>query len=148
MQAKVPDWNLIRDRARVMPESAFQFVREGLALTVRHLHGPDADADGDGPGRHVTGQQLSIGLCDLARQRYGLLAPTVLAQWGVRRTNDFGLIVYALIDRGELRCNDDDRLDDFDDVCDFAQVFSPESILGLKLGPRPALRGRTSRPSN
>lgn len=147
MQAKVPDWELIRDRARVIPDVAFQFVREGLAFTVRHAHGPDPDQDPEGPGRHVTGQQLSLGLCDLARQRYGLLAPTVLGHWGIRRTRDFGLIVYALIDRGELRCNDDDRLEDFDDVCDFAEVFSPESVLGLKSGPRPALRNRSSRPA-
>jgi uncharacterized repeat protein (TIGR04138 family) len=147
VQAKVPDWERIRERARVFPEPAFQFVREGLAHTVRTIHTEAAASELASPSRHVSGQQLALGLADLAKQRYGLMAPVVLSRWGIRRTMDFGLIVYALIDRGELRSSDQDRLDDFESVFDFAETFSPQAMLGLKCGPRPALRDRSGRPA-
>jgi len=61
-------------------------------------------------------------------QRYGLLAGTVLARWGVKRTDDFGTIVYAMIDRGELRASDRDSFEDFKGVFDFAETFASVQI--------------------
>jgi uncharacterized repeat protein (TIGR04138 family) len=92
---------------------------------------------GDGPGapgnaspisvkdetRHVSGQQLCLGLRDLAIERYGLLAHTVLARWGIRKTDDFGALVYAMIERGELRGGSADRPEDFVGVYDFREAF-------------------------
>ena len=72
---------------------------------------------------HVTGQQLCLGLRELAIQRYGLLAKTVLHKWGVRKTDDFGTIVYAMIDRAELRSSDRDSIEDFAGVYDFDEAF-------------------------
>lgn len=119
------DWPTIRSRASAFPEEAFDFVREGLKHTARSVHGETSENPGEEPDerRHVSGQQLCLGLKDLAMQRYGLLARTVLSRWGVRATEDFGLIVYALIDRGELRAGERDSLEDFKNVFDFAQVF-------------------------
>ncbi|NBU17305.1 MAG: hypothetical protein EBS48_09925, partial [Actinobacteria bacterium] len=46
-------------------------------------------------------------LCEAARlyglQQYGYLAPTVLAAWGIRSTDDFGAIVFNMIDIGQMR---------------------------------------------
>lgn len=125
------DWDAIRRRAGTYGDGAFDFVREGLAHTVQTLHGVD---EADDPNqaqpteksRHVSGRQLCLGLRDLALQRYGLLAPTVLRRWGVRKTDDFGVIVYAMIDRGEMKCSEDDRFEDFRDVYDFHEAFAPE----------------------
>lgn len=119
------DWPSIRDRASQFPEEAFDFVREGLRHSVQTLHGKLDDIDGPpDERRHVTGQQLCMGLRDLAITRYGLLAKTVLHRWGVRKSDDFGTIVYAMIDRGELRSSDRDSIDDFKGVFDFAEAFS------------------------
>jgi uncharacterized repeat protein (TIGR04138 family) len=125
---------------------AYQFVRDGLSHTVEQVHGR-ADAAPPTESRHVSGQQLTLGLLDLAKQRYGLMAPVVLNKWGIRRTGDFGLMVYAMIDAGELRHSDEDRLEDFEGVYDFDEVFTPEAVLGIKSGPRPALRDRSGRPT-
>ena len=55
--------------------------------------------------------------------RFGLTARTVLSHWGVSRTQDLGDIVYHLIDVGLLVSQPQDRLEDFDDVFDFAEAF-------------------------
>jgi uncharacterized repeat protein (TIGR04138 family) len=88
---------------------------------------------GEAPGgpsesRHISGQQLCIGLRDFAIRRYGLLAGTVLTRWGVQTTEDFGTIVYALIDREELRASDRDTIEDFKAVFDFAEAFGSLSL--------------------
>jgi uncharacterized repeat protein (TIGR04138 family) len=79
-----------------------------------------------GPERvnlHVSGQELCWGLRDLAVKRWGLLAKTVLRQWKVKRTEDFGRIVFALIDEGKLRKQAGDSIDDFRNVYDFDEAF-------------------------
>ena len=80
------------------------------------------------PSRHVTGKDLCLGLRDMAIERYGQLAPTVLRRMGLRRTADFGTLVYAMIDRGEMRISDDDTIGDFRDVYDFDEAFSAANL--------------------
>jgi uncharacterized repeat protein (TIGR04138 family) len=74
--------------------------------------------------RHVSGQQL----CEAARlyglQQYGYLAPTVLATWGIRATDDFGAIVFNMIDIGQMRKTKADRREDFCGVYEFADGFT------------------------
>ncbi len=125
-------------KAAAFPEEAFQFVREGLQHTVKVLHGAEPAAaklaDPYEPSevldesRHVSGQQLCLGLRDMAIERYGLLASTVLNHWGIHRTDDFGVIVYRLIERGELRASDNDTLTDFRGVYTFDQAF-PRTLM-------------------
>src|SRR4051794_3476807 len=52
--------------------------------------------------RHITGRELCEGARELALRHYGLLAITVLGQWGIRSTSDIGEIVYSLIASGDL----------------------------------------------
>jgi uncharacterized repeat protein (TIGR04138 family) len=72
----------------------------------------------------VSGQQL----CEAARlyglQQYGYLAPTVLATWGIRATDDFGAIVFNMIDIGQMRKTKADRREDFQGVYEFAEAFT------------------------
>jgi uncharacterized repeat protein (TIGR04138 family) len=122
------DWDAVRLRARQFPQEAYQFVREGLAHTVKSIHGklPEGPSAAD-HNRHVCGQQLCMGMRDLATLKYGMLAKTVLSHWGVRSTDDFGTLVYALIDRGELRSSEQDTIEDFKSVFDFVDAF-PDAI--------------------
>jgi uncharacterized repeat protein (TIGR04138 family) len=136
----------LRARAALFPEAAFDFVREGLAHTAGEIHGTPAAGGHAGAAaakvakaadaspsesRHVSGQQLCLGLRTLAIQKYGLLARTVFRRWGIRRTEDFGVIVYAMIDRGEMRTSENDSLQDFRAVFDFDEAFSPAHACGL-----------------
>lgn len=103
------------------PIDAFEFVREGLSFTVQQVHD---DPENLSPEQcHVTGEQLCLGLRDLAARKWGLLAPTVLARWGIRGTLDFGRIVYALVDNHYMKKQPTDSLEDFRDVYDFNTAF-------------------------
>ena len=109
------------------PIEAFHFVREGLSFTAEKVH-DDAEAL-DEAERHITGQQLCLGLREFAIDRYGLLAPTVFAHWQVSRTDDFGRIVFAMIGQGLMSKTDSDTLEDFRAVYAFEEAFSREELL-------------------
>ncbi len=51
------------------------------------------------------------------------MAKSVLEQWGIRSTQDFGSIVYNMIEIGLMRNSPDDRREHFDNVYDFHEVF-------------------------
>ena len=76
--------------------------------------------------RHVTGRQLLEGIKQLARDRYGRMAKTVLASWGVTKTDDFGAIVFNLVGAGMMSKTEEDRVEDFSGVYDFDDVFLDE----------------------
>jgi uncharacterized repeat protein (TIGR04138 family) len=121
------DWQEILGSAGPYPLEAFNFVREGLGYTVEQVHRNIEDlAELE---RHINGQQLCLGLRDFAIDQYGLLAPDVLAHWGIRRTDDFGRIVFAMIEAGLMSKTDEDCVDDFRGVYDFMEAFSREELL-------------------
>lgn len=124
MNGSTLDWPAIRSRAAEFPEEAFEFVREGLKHTViQSGEKPPKGAAAGEDRQHVSGQQLCVGLRDLAIKRYGLLARVVLGRWRIAKTDDFGTIVYAMIDRGELRASPNDSINDFKGVFDFVGAF-------------------------
>jgi len=73
--------------------------------------------------RHVTGQELSRALKDIAIERWGYLARTVLEHWGIHGTQDFGRIVFALVDNHILSKQPTDSIRDFERVYDFDEAF-------------------------
>jgi uncharacterized repeat protein (TIGR04138 family) len=73
--------------------------------------------------RHVTGRELAWACRDFAQQQFGLLAPVVLGHWGISRTEDFGRIVYTLVEVGLLVTQPGDSESDFEGVYQFAEVF-------------------------
>jgi len=115
------DWGNIQRKAGPYPLQAFAFVQEGLRYTVESIRANEPDLPEH--GRHVSGQELCIGLRDYAIKQYGLLARTVLERWHVRRTEDFGRLVFALVDAGLMSKTDEDSLDDFKGVFEFDEAF-------------------------
>ncbi len=73
--------------------------------------------------RHISGEELCDGLRKLAIARFGPMAKEVLNFWGVRGTEDFGNIVFNLVDAGLLLKTERDRIDDFIGVYDFDEAF-------------------------
>jgi uncharacterized repeat protein (TIGR04138 family) len=73
--------------------------------------------------RHITGAELAWACRDFAREQFGLLAPHVLAHWGISRTEDFGRIVFTLVEVGLLVTQPGDVESDFEAVYDFADAF-------------------------
>lgn len=101
------------ERDNRYPERAFLFVLAALEYAQGKLE----------QRRHLTGGELALACRDFALEQFGLMSSTVLAHWGVQRTEDFGQIVFLLIDAGLLARQPSDRIEDFDQVYDFAEVF-------------------------
>ena len=94
-------------------DAAFEFVHDSLRLAH----------DRAGREGHVRGAELLDAFRDLARREFGPLARTVLASWGVHRTDDVGEIVFRCVEAGEMGRTDDDSPDDFRAVYEFDDAF-------------------------
>ena len=93
---------------------AYEFLLQGLSFTQKKLK----------KTAHVSGVQLARGLRDYAVNQYGALASRVLSYWGINQTQDFGNIVYNMIEKKLLAKTKEDSLLDFDAVYDFKTAFS------------------------
>ena len=129
--ADVPDHPRSRqeviDDLGLYPPQAFDFIERGLSYTVHKIHGsaPAASVQ-EHETRHVTGQDLCRGLRDYALLQWGMLARTVLTRWNITSTLDFGRIVYALVENGFMQKREEDSLEDFRNVFDFATALDAE----------------------
>lgn len=101
---------------RYAPE-AYLFLNEGLAHTLKLVQEKEKKP------RQISGAELSAGLRAFALEQFGPLAMTVLGRWGVRRTRDFGEIVFALLRAGLLGKTEEDKIEDFDELYDFDAAF-------------------------
>lgn len=70
--------------------------------------------------RHVSGADLCLALRRLAFERWGMMARTVLAGWGITSTMDFGRVVFEMVEHGALGKRPGDRIEDFKDAFDFS----------------------------
>ncbi len=99
-------------------EQAYLFLREALDFTIKNLKKPV-----EGEGRHVTGQELLEGIRQYALQEFGAMAHTVLNRWGIARCEDFGEIVFNLVEQGVLGKTDKDSRKDFAGGYGFEEAF-------------------------
>ena len=106
---------------------AYYFVREGLDYTLKILK-----KGKPGPQRHVAGQELLEGLRRYALDQFGPLGKTVLEHWGVRRCEDFGEIVFNMVEHGLLSKTESDRREDFKSCYDFNEAFRKPFLPGSK----------------
>src|SRR5215212_6265398 len=120
----------IVEEVGLYPIQAFEFVQHGLGFTVEKIHGDLKDPKAS---RHVSGRDLCEGLRAFALLQWGLLARTVLNRWNVRRTVDFGRIVFALVDNDWMQKTDEDTIEDFRDVFDFASAFDGQYRIESKV---------------
>ncbi len=111
--------------SRTYHKNAYQFVFAALRHAQENL-GRDRSDHSTG---HVSGRELLEGVRELAQQHYGLMAVSVFAKWGVNSTEDFGKMVFELIESGEMRKTDDDHLEDFVDLYDFNKVFVEDYVV-------------------
>ena len=100
-------------------KEAYVFVREALDFTIKLLKKDRSKND----ARHVTGQELLDGIRQHAIKEYGPMTKTVLNSWGVRSCDDFGEIVFNLVEKGILGKTDQDRREDFHRGYDFEEAF-------------------------
>ncbi len=103
---------IIKKDARYKPD-AYEFVMQALHYTQKKLK-----RDG-----HVSGRELLGGIREFGLGQYGPMLVTVLEHWGVKITDDFGEIVFNMIDNGIMKKTDEDSVKDFRKVYDFKSAF-------------------------
>ncbi len=113
---------------------AYHFTREALDFTQKLI-----SRENKGNVRHVTGQELLEGIRQFALQQYGPMTVTVLEEWGVKNSRDFGEIVFKMVESGLLAKTEKDTRDDFQDGYDFTEAFRkpfwPQSKLDAEKKP-------------
>jgi uncharacterized repeat protein (TIGR04138 family) len=98
--------------------NAYLFLREALDHTHKMLGNAEKDVI-----HHVSGQELLAGLREYALQQFGPMAMTVLEEWGVCRCEDWGEVVFNMIDHNLLAKSEKDSRDDFKSGYDFFEAF-------------------------
>ncbi len=94
-------------------EDAYVFVMEALAFTQKKFK----------CSKHVKGEEMLKGIKDLLLKKFGPMARMVLEYWGIKSTEDFGNIVFNLIENKVLSKTEDDSIEEFRDGYDFEEVF-------------------------
>jgi uncharacterized repeat protein (TIGR04138 family) len=111
---------------------AYLFVRDALDFTkttfADRRKSPESTEQ-----LHVTGQELLSGIRTFALAQYGPMAMTVLEEWGLTRCEDFGEIVFNMVEGGLLSKTDSDSRDDFHGGYSFEEAFRHPFLPGSKL---------------
>ena len=99
------------------PRDTYVFVKEALDHTRKHVHRNPKES------KHVTGQQLLEGIRVFALEQFGPMTLTVFEEWGIRAGQDFGEIVFNMVEIGLLAKTDKDSRADFAEGYDFQEAF-------------------------
>ena len=99
---------------------AYVFMRQALDHTLSGIREREKITG----HRHVSGQELCEGIRDYALEQYGPMARTLLQSWGINRTEDFGQIVFNLVEFGIFGKTETDSIEDFNKVYDFEKAFA------------------------
>ena len=102
---------------------AYEFVFAALRHTQKMLGRVPAENAEEAPQNHVSGRELLHGVRDLALREYGLMARTVFRMWGIDRTDDFGEIIFNLIESNLMSKTSEDSRDDFRNVYDLDEAL-------------------------
>jgi uncharacterized repeat protein (TIGR04138 family) len=97
---------------------AYIFLRDALDFTTKQ----QKKAKGTNV-RHVAGPELLDGVRQYALKEFGPMVQTVFENWGIRRTEDIGHMVFNLIDAGIFGKTEEDAIGDFMNVYDFDEAF-------------------------
>ena len=113
---------------------AYLFVKDALDHTQKNIIREKEKI------RHVTGQELLDGIRELALTQYGPMAMTLLEEWGVHTCEDFGEIVFNMVEGELLAKTESDSRADFAGGYTFFDAFRKPYLPGSKLVPAMPVR--------
>lgn len=98
---------------------AYFFLHEALEFTIKNLKPENIVIE----GTNVPGEKLLEGIREYALFQYGPLTLSVFNRWNLKKCEDFGHIVFNLVDYGILSKTDSDSIEDFKNGYDFYEAF-------------------------
>ena len=105
--------NIYGKDPRYYPE-AYEFVMEALSFSKKRFK----------KSKHVSGEELLTGTKALLLKKFGPMTLTVLTYWGIKTTDDFGNIVFNLVENKVLAKDAQDHYESFKNAYDFEEVFN------------------------
>lgn len=142
MSSPTSFWDVVHEIRRTdgrYAREAYGFVLQALGVVAERL--PETRRL-DPVRRHLSGQELLTGALAFARSEFGTLAPMVFREWGLRSSEDFGRIVFQLVESGQLSARPEDSIADFAGIADL-----PGALASLP-APRPSAPGAPGGPSS
>jgi uncharacterized repeat protein (TIGR04138 family) len=118
--------NLVKEICKRDPRyqrEAYFFLRDALSHSQSSLQVEEEESNEFATCHHITGQDLLEGIREFALDEYGPMAAFMLQEWGIFRCEDFGEIVYNLIDIGLFQKDETDRREHFENGYDFYEAF-------------------------
>jgi uncharacterized repeat protein (TIGR04138 family) len=97
---------------------AYLFVKDALDHTQKLVL-----KENKGELRHVSGQELLGGIREYALTQFGPMTQMVFEEWGIKRCEDFGEIVFNMVEIGLLGKTEQDSREDFANGYDFHEAF-------------------------
>lgn len=97
---------------------AYSFLRDALEFTQKLISKANKNKV-----RHITGQELLNGIREYALITFGPMTTTVFEEWGIRSCEDFGNMVFLMVENNLLRKQDQDRPEDFKNAYTFDEAF-------------------------
>jgi uncharacterized repeat protein (TIGR04138 family) len=110
---------------------AYLLVRDALDYTKKSLSRREGVPLSD--SEHVSGQELLSGMREYVLAQFGPMAITVLEEWGINRCEDFGEIVFNIVEAGLFSKTDTDSRTDFQNGYDFDDAFRKPFLPTSKL---------------
>ncbi len=112
---------------------AYVFLREALDFTQKIV-----GKESSGKIRHVTGQELLDGIRQFALTQFGPMTATVFEEWGIVKCQDFGNIVFNMVETRLLAKTEKDSREDFRDGYTFEDAFRKPFLPASKSAKKPA----------
>lgn len=103
---------IVKIDPRYKPD-AYEFVMQALWFIQKKLERKG----------HITGKELLEGIREFGLEQYGPMTKTVFSHWGIKSTDDFGEIVFNMVEHKLLSKTEKDSRDDFKNVYDFNKAF-------------------------
>jgi uncharacterized repeat protein (TIGR04138 family) len=131
--------DICRDDPRFAYE-AYKYICDAVTFTAKRLASVAQKTEIDTDDHHITGAELLSGVCDMAVNDFGMMAPIVFSQWGIRTTDDIGTIVFKLIEAKCLSKSERDSPEDFHNLFDLNEALTKGFSFKIE-DPHSAKRG-------
>ena len=92
---------------------SYEFVMEALSFAQRKFRNV----------KHISGHEFLEGIKGLLIKKFGPMTIPVLNYWGVKKTEDFGNIVFNMEQYKIIARDSQDQYETFKDGYDFQEVF-------------------------
>lgn len=95
---------------------AYDFLRQALDSSLRRYKK-------DENNKHLSAEELYLGLCSHALEEYGPMAKYVLQYWGINSSKDVGQIVFYLVEAKVFGKQEDDSIEQFHHLPKLSQML-------------------------